>query len=147
MYKLQSLVEHLRKSSLNLPSENILSFIKNGKLVHNYDPNLGSGNRNFKMTYQGNLIITNCTVPISQLFTVITQWMYENNPWFDEDAMDYQADILNNNSYDFQLKIDLDEVIKTTPTQSGTYVNHDDQVDMDDLLFNSIKTESSEHYE
>ncbi len=134
MNKLKQLQEHLLNSALNIPAEHLMVFASEGKVISH----TGGENRFFKTEYTGNIIITQTTHGIDVISHIVLAWIEQNEPYQDENKIDFQADILNSDISDVHLKIKLTEIIKPIATELGTVLDMDNVPDMNQLMLGTL---------
>lgn len=131
MIKLAALRAHLLASPLCLKAEQIVTFAENGKIT-SYD---GGRNNNFRIAYQANIILLEYEKGALELTHVLLEWLREHQPGLPDDALQFDADILNSEKVDLGFEIPLTEDILVTQEEGGTRLTLADEpvVDLDDL--------------
>jgi len=120
------LLEDLRRHILSLPGEikidpdDLLTFADDGRIISAAE----GTNPHFELAYKANLIIQNLSASPDQLFYWLLLWLAQNLPNHKEDAIKWQADLLNQTSTDLSISIELTEIIKVETTAEGIKLKH-----------------------
>lgn len=131
MNKLTSLSAHILSNPdlLILPAD-LLTFASGMKILSS-----ASGtNEHFEFKYTGNIIITNYSGQLDQLAYWLLLWLKVNQPDHAEEAVNFDADILNDVTGDISLTINLSETIKVEQTVDGILLHHVDEPSIDPVL-------------
>jgi hypothetical protein len=115
MNKLTSLRSYLleKVDFLKNNPEKLLVFAESGKCANQAR---AENILNHEIEYTAIVIITDFSGDITHITVPILVWLKRNQPGRSEDnAFEYEAEILNNHSFDLQIKIPLTEFIKVTP--------------------------------
>jgi len=129
--KLAALRAHLLASPLGLKAEQIVTFAENGK-IRSYD---GVRNENFRVAYQANIILLEYEKGVMELTHVMLKWLHEHQPGLPDDALQFDADILDSEKVDLGFEIPLTEDILVTQEADGTRLTLADEpvIDLNDL--------------
>lgn len=119
MNKIQSLREHL-KAAVPFLQENpdkLLMFAETGSVSNRARlPSLS-----FSSAYTATIIITDYAGTPDAVFVPIIAWLKKHYPHrADEKAFDFQAEILDNDSVDLEIKVPLDEFVNVTDNGDDT---------------------------
>ena len=125
MNKLASLRAHLLgvPGDNNIEPDDLLTFADSGIIKSNAN----GTNQHFVFEYKANVIIKNYSGKVDQLAYWLLQWMKVNQPDHPEEAVIFEADILNDDSADLSLTIDINETVKAEETEEGLVLNHVDE--------------------
>lgn len=119
MNKLQSLRKHLAQTVpfLKENPDKLLMFIESGDASSRARlPTLS-----YTLSYTATLVITDCAADPDTIFVPLLAWLKTHYPHrADEKAFDFQAEILDNDSVDLEIKIPLDEFVKVTKNPNNT---------------------------
>ena len=118
MKKLGSLRSYLLQSALALQPDDLLTFAEEGKVI-SYS---GETNQHFQIEYIANIIITGYSGDVDEIAYLLLQWLKQNQPNHKEDAIEFDADILDQSAVDLSLKIELSEIIKVRTNEQGAYL-------------------------
>ena len=135
MNKLISLRDHLLgiPGEINIEPDDLLTFADSGQILSN-----ASGtNKHFVFKYKANIIVTNFIGQVDQLSFWVLQWMKVNQPEHPEEAIQFEADILNDKSADLSLTIDLNETVKVETTEEGIVLHHVDEPSIEPELLDA----------
>lgn len=98
----------------------LLAFVDNGKIVQR-----AGTSYSFEYRYTANLIVTDYPSHPTALITPIVAWLKVNqpesglNPQIGEEAISFEADILNNKTIDLSIKLLLTERVIVTQDSAG----------------------------
>lgn len=118
MRKLASLRQAFLACPLKIKPEALLTFAEKGTL-HSWR---GTGNQAYKIDYTANVIVTGFGGEAQELFFVALDWLHENCPGADEDAMKFHVDIIDHKSADVSIAIDLTEIIAAETQTDGLHI-------------------------
>lgn len=136
MNKLPSLRSHILAlpTELKIEPDDLTVFADDGQIESARD----GTNQHFEFKYRANVIITNYSGQFDQLTYWVLQWLATNQPNHQETPMDFEADILNDDSVDLSLTINLTETIKVESTEDGIKLNHVDDPSHLPVLLNAV---------
>ncbi len=140
MNKLQSLKHHLLNAILGtldngqaykIQPEDVDVFTTEGKVISHYArPN--EGNEHFKISYTANIIVKDYGKELQNITYVVLAWLSENCPHHKEDMIEFEAQILNDDTVDLHMILkNIEETIKVNQTDQGVEINacHDNVID------------------
>lgn len=131
MRKLLSVREHLLKSGLGIPPDELLTFAEKGSVTsYRGDP---SRNSDFQVDYSAHLIITNFAGDPVALFFVAVQWLHRECPDAAPDAIKFHVDVIKHGVADIMLLIPLSETVSVEQLPAGIRLTLD--VDPDAAAF------------
>ena len=121
MQKPKSLREWLLASVREIKAnpEKLQLFIDRGNLaarLTNYDHNLC-----FEYRYDLNLIVTDFAVAADNLMVPLLAWVKHNQTDIEEDAIAFEADILDHQRIDLSITLPLTERVIVTQGEDGNY--------------------------
>jgi hypothetical protein len=125
MNKLASLRAHLLSipGEITIEPDDLLTFADSGQIISS-----ASGtNEHYEFKYKGNIIISNYSGQADKLAYWLLQWMKANQPDHLDDPIQFEADILNDDSVDLSLTIELNETVKIEQTADGILLHHVDE--------------------
>lgn len=121
MNQLKSLREHI----LSLPGEiridpnDLVTYAEKGQVISTAE----GTNRHFELRYQAHIIVQNYSAAADRLFYWVLIWLADNQPGHKPEAINWQADLLNHDSSDIAITIDINELIKVETTPEGIRLN------------------------
>ncbi len=115
MRKLDAARAALLSAPLGIRPDQLLTFAQKGQVWSRRGPR----NRNFQVTYEAHLIVTDYTGPPRNLLFVITDWLHQNSPAATDDAVTFHVDILDHGKADVSLRLDLKETIQVDDLPEG----------------------------
>lgn len=132
MKKLESLRIHLLSipTELKIEPEDLLVFADNGKIISSSD----GTNQHYDYEYKANIIITNYSGNFDQLTFWVLSWLKDKQPNHEPDPINFEADIINTDSVDLSITLNLAETIKTEQTEDGLVLHHVDDPDTSPVL-------------
>jgi len=135
MNKLASLRAHLLSipGELKIEPDDLLTFADSGQIISS-----ASGtNEHYEFNYKGNIIISNYSGAADQLAYWVLQWMKINQPDHLDDPIQFEADILNDDSVDLSLTINLNETVKVETTVDGIVLHHVNEPSIEPVLLDA----------
>ncbi|MGE0082004.1 MAG: phage tail protein [Thiohalomonadaceae bacterium] len=122
MKKLESLRAHLLALPGELPidPDDLLIFADQGRV---YSAATGT-NRHFELRYKANIIIQNFSCQADRLMFWLLQWLAVNQPDHAPEPITFQADLLNHESTDLSISVDLTETVRVEQTAEGIRLHH-----------------------
>jgi len=136
MKKLTSLRDHLLSipNELKIEADDLMVFADNGKIVSSAD----GTNRHFEYHYNANIIITNFSSNPDMLIIWLLQWLEANQPNHDDEPLNFDADLINNDSVDLSLTTPLTSTVKVESAAEGLKITHADDPNNNPVLLSSI---------
>lgn len=119
MTKLDSLRMALLDSPLKIEPDDIAVFSDNGKVISMR----GDENTHFQLKYTANVLITDYAGNLSEIAYILLPWLDTNMPNRPDEAMRYEADIIDHQKCDVSLSIDIEEYITPETVQNGINLN------------------------
>lgn len=110
---------------LKTSPEQLRMFIDNGRIVSTLAASLS-----FEYQYQLNLLVTDFTEDCDLLIVPIQQWLRENQPDImatperQQSGFTFKADMLNDNSFDISINLQLTERVIVTQNGTALHVDH-----------------------
>jgi hypothetical protein len=132
MNKLAALRAHLLAipGEIKIEPDDLLTFADSGQVI----ANASGTHEHYELRYKGNIIITNYSGRADMLAYWLLQWLKVNQPEHPDEALQFDADILNDDSVDLSLTIDLNETIKVEQTVDGIVLHHVDEPSIEPVL-------------
>ena len=130
MKKLASLQQHLLNCPLDIRAEDLMVFATEGVITSSD----GKANKHFSYRYNANIILVKATHQLSEITFVLLQWLHKNQPFADADIIEFKADIVDSNSADIHLTVQLSEVVRCQEQDGGLALVADDAPDMDAVV-------------
>jgi hypothetical protein len=120
--KLVSLRQHLLDApGLKIKQDNLLVFAETGTVTCTLDPS----DLSFRVSYRANVVITDFSGDALVAVFVVLQWLAENQPDANPDqAMEFDADIINRRTCDLAFTVDLREIIRHTVVEGGNELRY-----------------------
>ncbi|MBK1725712.1 phage tail protein [Halorhodospira neutriphila] len=87
-------------------------------------------NEMFEIPYRVQIIFLGYSGRFDQLAYWVLQWLDEHHPQHPEEAMSWEADVLNPDSADLSISIDLAEVVRVRHTEEGIVLHHSREPDL-----------------
>ena len=115
MKKLASLREYLLSSPLSLQADDLLTTVKQGKVISFQ----GEDNPHFELRYTANLAITSYHGTTDEVSYWVLQWLGQHQPQHQQEAIAFEATILSPSAIDLSLSIALSEIIKVRTEKEG----------------------------
>lgn len=137
MNKLTSLRAHILSipGEINIEPDDLLTFADSGLIV----ADASGTNEHYEFRYKANIIISNYSGPADKLAFWVLQWMKVNQPEHNQEAIQFEADILNEDSVDLSLTIDLNETVKVESTVDGILLHHVDEPSIEPELLTAAE--------
>ncbi len=95
----------------SLAAENLDSFVRNGTV---YSVS-GRDNHNYQLKYEARLIFTDYAGNLAQILIPLTAWLHEHEPTLPPEGIRFDADSLNHESADIEIRFELTELVKVIP--------------------------------
>lgn len=122
MRKLEDLRKHLMANvdSLKRSPEKLLTFIEDGTIEFWSGPNLSHA---YAIPVQ--IIVTDYAGNVDDLILPILSWLQVREPGHDPmNTIRFEAELLNNNSYDIAITVSITERVIVKATDAGLDVEH-----------------------
>lgn len=122
MRKLADLRNHILGNVPGLKSnpDNLLTFIEDGNIEYWKGANLSHS-----YTIPVRLIITDYAGDVDNIIIPILSWLQIREPGFDpQNTLSFEAELLNNNSYDISVTVNVTERVIVKATEAGLDVEH-----------------------
>lgn len=122
MKKLADLRTHILTNVPGLKSnpDKLLTFIEDGNIEFWPGSNLSH-----MYTLPIRLIITDFTGNVDDIILPILSWLQVREPGFDPaNTISFEAELLNNNSYDISITVNITERVIVTSTEAGLVADH-----------------------
>ncbi|MEQ5834227.1 phage tail protein [Marinobacter sp. NFXS9] len=108
-------VRHLKKNP-----DKLLTFIEDGNIECWQGTNLSH-----KYTLPVRLIVTDYAGEVDEIIIPILSWLLVREPGFDpKNSISFEAELLNNNSYDISVTVNITERVIVNATEAGLDVEH-----------------------
>lgn len=144
MNKLASLRAHL----LSLPGEihidpkQLIVLAQRGRVV---SPSYERESNGFEWRYTAEIIITDFSGDPDKLAHWVLTWLDRHEPHRDDDAFEFEAEILNGHSTDLSLSVPLSDTVQAKETEAGVALQHYDEPMLDDSLESGLTQVFVEH--
>jgi len=137
MHKLTLLRAHILSipGEIKIEPDDLLTFADNGQIL----ADASGTNDHYEFRYKGNIIITNYSGRADQLSYWLLQWLKTNQPEHSQETIQFEADILNDDSVDLSLTIDLNETVKVESTAEGIVLHHADEPSIEPVLLDATE--------
>lgn len=122
MKKLINLRQHLLQQVPQLATnpEQLLTYIESGKIAYSAGKNLSH-----RYAFQAVVVVTDWHHDADSIFIPLLAWLGVKEPGFDQDeALTFEADILNLESMDIIIKVNLTERVIVTENETGRTITH-----------------------
>lgn len=107
--------------------EQLQIFIDAGNLQARLQENL-----HFEYQYTLDIIITDCAIHADNVMVPLLAWVKHAQPELADDAIRFEADIIDKDKVDLNIKIPLTERVLVTPNAEGNYTtDHPDEPEAD----------------
>ncbi|MFD2179531.1 phage tail protein [Veronia pacifica] len=130
MKKLESLREYLLSSPLSIEPDDLLTFAEQGQVI-SYR---GEQNNHFELSYLANIIITDFAGRAEEVAYLTLEWMKLNQPTYDQEALEFEVDILSQSAVDLSLRLKLSEVVKVDIKADGIHLKSCVGPDLTEIL-------------
>ena len=122
MKKLEDLRNHILTNvpDLNRNPDKLLSFIEDGNIEFWQGPNLS---HNYSLPIR--IIVTDYSGDLDHLILPIISWLSYREPGADpQRTISFEAELLNNNSYDISITVNVTERVIVTALETGLHAEH-----------------------
>lgn len=122
MRKLVDLRSHIIANvpDLKRNPEKLLTFIEDGRIEHWKGPNLSH-----TYTMPIRIVVTDYSGEMDALILPILSWLSYREPGADpQNTISFEAELLNNQSYDISVTVNVTERVIVTPQNDGVNVEH-----------------------
>lgn len=123
MRKLQSVRDALLASGLGVTADKLLTFAEKGVVTNHR----GGDDRNgdFKIAYDGHLIVTDYAGDVAALLYIVSEWFKCEEPMAPEDTLKFHVDVLDHKTADISLLMPLAETITVATLPEGVRLSAD----------------------
>ncbi|MBG53323.1 MAG: hypothetical protein CML99_13040 [Rhodobiaceae bacterium] len=115
MKKLLALRTHLLSRRFGLKKDQLICFAENGRVVSVR----GERNRNFRLTYEANIIAQDYERGPLELAYAILEWLHAHEPELSPDSLRFEAELLDTEKTDLGFQVELSEDIAVTVEDEG----------------------------
>lgn len=115
MSKLAALRAAVLSAPLRIAAKDLLTFAEKGR-VRSWR---GGRNRALLVNYTAHLIVTGYVGAAQDLFFVVAQWLQTSEVDAAEDAIAFHVDIIDHQTCDVSLAVELSEIIAAEETPDG----------------------------
>ena len=121
MDKLQKLRDYvIACTSLKLQPEDVVSWVRAGKITSHVAAKNSGANQNFVVTYDLHLLVSDFSAPAHELFYLVLRWAHEHIDGIGSDSVTFDSDALDSERCDVEIVIrGVRDTVKVRETDQG----------------------------
>ena len=120
MQALTLLREHLL-TELKMTADKLVTFVENGTVYTVPGPPVEQGgNKDFELRYDGVVYVLEQTTDARYICWIIGEWMNSYQPEHSADDIAFEADILSQDSVEFEFRLRFRETIRVAENEDGS---------------------------
>ncbi|MEZ0150116.1 MAG: phage tail protein [Candidatus Reddybacter sp.] len=133
MELLTALRQHLLDSPLGLQADELITYAREGKIINHQ----GDTNLSFGIEYQAHVVLINYGQSPDVLFFIVLDWLRQYQANHTADAIRFDADILDHQTADLELIINIEEGVGAEVVAGGVQLTHNGVKAIDPQLLNA----------